>query len=134
MRSNVVVTYGAVPSITEPFACLGESTRNAAVSVYLAHAAKAFLSLVQDLLMPIVKEELYQILKQPQSRKFAYSLKKKMSSTRSLEEVSKQRQLQHGNDNYGNRNYARIQYSGRRNRGSRYTSYHNKRAFGLHNF
>ncbi|VDP14373.1 unnamed protein product [Heligmosomoides polygyrus] len=52
----------------------------------------------------------------------------------SSEEVSKQRQLQHGNDNYGNRNYARGQYSGRRNRGSRYTSYHNKRAFGLHNF
>ncbi|VDO63928.1 unnamed protein product [Heligmosomoides polygyrus] len=110
--------------------------RNASGKVmsFLNTVATAGEMEVQDLITPIVGEELYQILEQPQSRKFACGMRKKMSSTRSLEEVSTQRQLQHGNYNHGNRNYARGQCSGRRNCGSRYMSYNNKRAFGLHNF
>lgn len=120
MCSNVIVTYGVVPSITAPFACLGGSTRNTALPVYPTQAAKPFLSSDQDLLMPMIKDELYQILEEPQSRK------KKMSSTRSSEEFSTHR----GNVNYGDRNYAREQFNGRRNRGS--TPYQNKRAFDLY--
>lgn len=76
MKENVVTMFTSVPSITEPFACLGEHSRETMVSVYPAQAAKAFLMSLQNYVMPYIRGTLFEALQEPVSRRQAYKEKR----------------------------------------------------------
>ncbi|KAL6738325.1 hypothetical protein Aduo_011885 [Ancylostoma duodenale] len=77
MRSNVVTTFSSVPSMSEPFAVLGENTRSSPTSVYPAQAAKSFLVAMHSYLRPHLSGTIYTTMEQPVSRKMAYREKKR---------------------------------------------------------
>ncbi|KAL6744633.1 hypothetical protein Aduo_017552 [Ancylostoma duodenale] len=77
MRSNVVTTFSSVPSMSEPFAVLGENTRSSPASVYPAQAAKSFLVAMHSYLRPHLSGTIYTTMEQPVSRKMAYREKKR---------------------------------------------------------
>ncbi|EYC35032.1 hypothetical protein Y032_1180g3735 [Ancylostoma ceylanicum] len=77
MRNNVVTTFSSVPSIAEPFACLGESTRCSAGSAYPAHSTKAFLAAMHNYVRPHLSGNIYKLLDQPLDREKAYKEKKR---------------------------------------------------------
>ncbi|WKX89957.1 hypothetical protein Q1695_009082 [Nippostrongylus brasiliensis] len=72
MQKNVVAMFSEVPSLSEPFTCLGESTRPSASSAYPAYATKSFLPAVQKYVTPYSKKNLFKALQEPISRKKAY--------------------------------------------------------------
>lgn len=76
-RSNVLVLYSEVPSIGEPFACLGEKSRPYAGAVYPTMAVKSFLTALQSYVAPYVHGALYEFRKEPLGRKVAYRNKKR---------------------------------------------------------
>ncbi|KIH58684.1 zinc knuckle, partial [Ancylostoma duodenale] len=83
MRRNVVTMFSPVPSLNEPFACLGEDNRSTENSVYPAQAIRAFMKTLQGHVAPHIKGGLYQLLDQPLSREDAYRLKKRAHNAES---------------------------------------------------
>lgn len=76
-QGSVVTLYSEVPSISEPFACLGENSRPYPGAVYPAKAVKSFLAAVQNYVAPYVQERLYEFREEPLGRKAAYRDKRR---------------------------------------------------------
>lgn len=69
MRSNVITMFTLVPSLNEPFACLGEKSRSSEVVVYPAETVKSFLTALQKYVAPYVragKGRLYEVFAREQ--------------------------------------------------------------------
>ncbi|EYC13631.1 hypothetical protein Y032_0043g826 [Ancylostoma ceylanicum] len=80
MRSNITTMFTLVPSLSEPFACLGEKNRSSEVAVYPAEAVKSFFTALQKYVAPYVRvgrAGLYEVFQHPTDRARAYKEKKK---------------------------------------------------------
>ncbi|EYC40425.1 hypothetical protein Y032_0612g656 [Ancylostoma ceylanicum] len=83
MRSNITTMFTLVPSLNEPFACLGEKNRSSEVAVYPAEAVKSFFAALQKYVAPYVrtgKAGLYEVFEHPTDRAKAYREKKAQKS------------------------------------------------------